>query len=128
MAEAPELSLIVRHRRFDDDDPRWRSQVSALLDDLRKETGALERRRTPVPGTKGSAEALVLALGSAGVVNASVQIIRAWLERDRHRSVELTFTDADGNPRCVTASAENAGRDVLAPIIAAAARTMAPEE
>jgi hypothetical protein len=121
MPHPMQVGLVVRSDRYDDDHQRWREEVEDLLDALRIETDALERRRTPVPGTKGTAEALVLALGSAGVFEATVHILRAWLARDRDRAVELTFTDGDGTTRTVRASAENAGRDVFAPLAAAAA-------
>lgn len=128
MAERLDVSFAARHDRFDSEDARWRDQVAVLLDDIQTETGTLEREQVAVPGTKGGVEVLILALGSAGVFNAVVGIIRAWLERDKHRAVELTFTDAEGNSRTVQASAENAGSDVFAPLLANLGRGTAPEE
>jgi hypothetical protein len=128
VAERLDVSFAARHDRFDSEDGHWRGQVAVLLDEIRTETGTLERGQMAVPGTKGGVEVLILALGSAGAFTAVVGIIRAWLERDKHRSVELTFTDADGNSRTVQASAENAGSDVFAPLLANLGRDMAPEE
>ncbi|WP_433306971.1 effector-associated constant component EACC1 [Actinoplanes sp. CA-030573] len=115
-----EIALVAHNDRYDDDDPRWHAQTAALVHDLRAEAGSVRLDRTPVPGTKGAADQLILSLGSAGAFSVAVQLLGTWLKRDRHRSVELTFTDAAGNRRTVRASAENAGTDSLAPLIEAA--------
>lgn len=120
MPETLEIGLVASNDRYDDDDPRWLTQAATLVQDLRRDTGAVRVRRTPVPGTKGAVDQLILSLGSAGVFSVAVQLITTWVKRDRHRSVELTFTDAEGNPRSVRVSAENAGADALAPLITAA--------
>jgi hypothetical protein len=121
MADTLELGLVARNDRYDDDDPRWLAQAATLVHDLRQDAGPVRVHRTPVPGTKGAVDQLVLSLGSAGVFSLAVQMITTWLKRDRHRSVELSFTDAEGNPRTVRVSAENAGAEALGPLIQAAA-------
>jgi membrane-associated two-gene conflict system component 1 (EACC1) len=120
MAGTLEIRLVSRNDRYDDDDPRWLAQTATLVHDLRRDSGSVRLHRTPVPGTKGAVDQLILSLGSAGAFSVAVQLISAWLRRDRRRSVELTFTDADGNPKTVRVSAENAGPDALAPLIVAA--------
>jgi hypothetical protein len=120
MPETLEIGLVTRNDRYDDDDPRWLTQTATLVHDLRRDTGSMRLHRTPVPGTKGAVDQLILSLGSAGAFSVAVQLIGLWLSRDRHRSVELTFTDTTGNPKTVRVSAENAGSDVLAPLIMAA--------
>jgi hypothetical protein len=121
MPATVEVGLTVQNDRYDDDDPRWRDQVADLLHDLRRETGSLESRRTPVAGTKGTVDQVILALGSAGVFTLAVDILRAWLARDKHRAVEMTVTGADGRTHTVRVTAENAGADALEPLIEAAA-------
>jgi len=120
MPETLEIELVARNERYDDDDPRWLAQAATLVRDLRRDTEAVRVHRTPVPGTKGAVDQLILSLGSAGAFSVAVQLISTWLGRDRHRSVELTFTDAAGNSRTVRVAAENAGSDALAPLIMAA--------
>jgi len=120
MPETLEIGLVARNDQYDDDDPRWLAQSATLVHDLRRDTGTVRLHRTPVPGTKGAVDQLILSLGSAGAFSVAVQLIGTWLKRDRHRSVELAFTDADGNPRSIRVSAENAGSDALAPLITAA--------
>jgi hypothetical protein len=66
-------------------------------------------------------------LSSSGALTLAVDVVRAWLARDKHRSVELTITDADGHTHIVRVSAENASTDALAPLISAAS-TLAQEQ
>jgi Effector Associated Constant Component 1 len=120
MADVGELSLMFHNSRYDDDDPRWRAQVGDLVGELRREAGPTRVARTPVAGTKGTVDQLILTLGSAGVIDAAVALLRAWLARDKHRSVEITVTGPDRQPTSVVISAENAGADAVAPLIAAA--------
>jgi hypothetical protein len=115
-----EVGLVAINERFDDDDPRWRDQVADLVQELRRETESVQSRRTPVPGTKGTLDQLILALGSAGAFSVAVDVVRAWLARDKHRSVEMTVTDAAGQKHTVRVSAENANADALAALISAA--------
>jgi exopolyphosphatase/pppGpp-phosphohydrolase len=115
-----EVGLVALNERFDDDDPRWRDQVADLVHELRRETESVQSRRTPVAGTKGTVDQLILALGSSGALTLAVDVVRAWLARDKHRSVELTVTDADGRTHTIRVSAENASNDAFAPLISAA--------
>lgn len=115
-----EVEFAFRNERYDEDDPRWRDQVADLVRELRLGTSSVHSRRTPVPGTKGTTDQLIITLGSAGAFTATVQILRIWLARDKHRVVEVTFSGADGSPQTVRISAENAGNDAIAPLILAA--------
>lgn len=126
MSEPLEVRFVPLNDRFDEDDPRWLKQVADLVQDLRRGTDSVQSRRTPVSGTKGTVDQLILSLGSAGVFSIAVQMLRTWLARDKHRAVELTFTDSEGRTRTVRVSADNAGSDALAPLISAAA-TLAKE-
>ena len=76
-----EVGLVALNERYDDDDPRWRDQVADLVHELRRETESVQSRRAPVPGTKGTVDQLILALGSAGAFTAAVDVVRAWLAR-----------------------------------------------
>lgn len=115
-----EIDLVAHNDRYHDDDPRWLEQIGTLIGELRRATESVHLLRDPVPGTKGAVDQLILSLGSAGVFSVALQVINTCLSRDRHRSVEMTFTDRSGQERTVRVSAENAGRDALAPLIEAA--------
>jgi hypothetical protein len=87
MAQNLDIGLLPRSDRYDEEDERWREQVADLVHELRVETDAMKVSRTPVPGTKGSVDELILTLGSAGVFTTAVDVLRAWLARDKTRSV-----------------------------------------
>ena len=70
-------------------DQRWRTQVDGLLSDLKRNAGEVRKEITPVPGQKGGAEAIILALGSSGAIAAAVTVFRAWLSRSADRSIEI---------------------------------------
>ena len=121
MAGDVTIGLVPNSARYDADDDRWRDQVADLVRELKVETDALTVARTPVPGTKGSLDSLVLALGSAGVFTTALDVLRVWLARDKTRSVDLSYTDRDGNRQRLNVTATNSGADTLAPVIAAVA-------
>jgi hypothetical protein len=120
MAEVLEMSLLFGNSRYDDDDARWRVQVGDLAGELRREAGPVRVNRTAVAGTKGTVDQMILTLGSAGVFTTAVEVLRAWLARDKHRSVEITVTGTDRRKTSVLINAQNAGADAIAPLIAAA--------
>jgi membrane-associated two-gene conflict system component 1 (EACC1) len=121
MAGDVTIGLVPNSARYDADDDRWRDQVADLVRELKVETGALTVAHTPVPGTKGSLDSLVLALGSAGVFTTALDVLRVWLARDKTRSVDLSYTDRDGKRQRLNVTATNSGADTLAPVIAAVA-------
>jgi hypothetical protein len=116
------VGLTPNSGRYDLDDERWREQVADLMRDLRVQTEALVVDRTPVPGTKGTFDQLLLTLSSAGVFTTALEVVRIWLARDQTRSVELTYQDRDGKEQRLNVTAAHADRGTLAPVIAAVAR------
>ena len=89
------VAIMPQSERFSPDDDRWLDHVAGLARELRVGTGALNVERTHQPGAKGAAETLVLAFGSAGVFTSAVEVIKAWLARDRSRTVEVSWRDGD---------------------------------
>jgi hypothetical protein len=81
--------------RFDDDDADWLDQQAGIFAELQNLPGVT--RETPAPaGAKGTADVVILALGSAGAFTAAVETLRLWLTRDRSRSIEIAYRTADG--------------------------------
>jgi hypothetical protein len=81
--------------RFDDDDADWLDQQAGIFAELQNLPGVT--RETPAPaGVKGTADVVILALGSAGAFTAAVETLRLWLTRDRSRSIEIAYRTADG--------------------------------
>jgi|SRR6516165_6030094 hypothetical protein len=99
-----EVTVEARNEQYDPDDVRWLDQVATLYTDLHAEVGAV-KRGDPVKGTKGTIDQLIIALGSAGAFTATVDCLRAWLERDRNRRVEVRW-DENGLERSVTLTGE----------------------
>ena len=101
------LDLVIEPRssRFDEDDDRWRSQVRDLYRDLDAEVGGIHRRSRHVAGTRGTVDTVILALGSAGAFTATVEFLRAWLSRDRSRSLSISW-DVEGREERVSVSGD----------------------
>jgi len=124
----PALDLVIQPRtdRYDPDDDRWQGQVADLYADLRREVGGVRRKRAQVEGTKGGVDTVILALGSAGAFTATVEYLRAWLGRDRSRSLEVTWT-ADGREQKVSVRGEAIDQSALRTIAEAAASRIGEE-
>jgi hypothetical protein len=116
-----ELFLEPETAKFDPADDRWREQVAAFYRDLDDEVGGLRREVTPVAESKGGVEAIILALGSAGVVPAAVQFFKSWLSRDRSRSLKVCWME-DGKRQCVSVEGDGIGQEALNVVAAAAAQ------
>jgi hypothetical protein len=115
------LELVVEPRSadYDADDERWRSQVGTLYRDLAPQVDTFQRGRSS-PGTKGTVDELILALGSSGALTAAVECFRAWLQRDKSRSIDVRW-DEDGVERRVTFSGEAVDAATVREIARAAA-------
>ncbi|MGH3869033.1 MAG: effector-associated constant component EACC1 [Pseudonocardiaceae bacterium] len=107
MAAVAEVTITPGTGKFDPEDQRWADQVTLLADDLREAAGSVSRRRIPEPGAKGAVGEVILALGSAGAVTAAVECFRAWLRRDKTRSLTVTWADGEGAARTTTVTGEN---------------------
>ncbi|HLM05709.1 MAG TPA: hypothetical protein VK402_11045 [Blastococcus sp.] len=116
-----DLVLEPHSDRFDPDDDRWRRQVGDLYRGLDDELGGVRREGRPVEGTKGVVDTVILALGSAGAFTAAVEMVRAWLSRDRGRSLDVSW-EVDGRKERVTvtgAAVDNEAIDTIASAVAA---------
>ncbi|GAA2609938.1 effector-associated constant component EACC1 [Paractinoplanes durhamensis] len=101
-----DIEVSATSRRYAPDHPGWIKQRYELAAGLRSGVPGAEVRSTPVAGTKGAAEAVVVALGSAGAFTAALGAFKAWLGRDRTRTVTLTWQH-DGREDRVTLDADN---------------------
>jgi hypothetical protein len=95
-----ELAVEPTNTALHESDDRWRDQVAAFFDDLRGQAD-LVRRASPVAGTRGAVEEVIVALGSAGAFTATVEVVRARLARDRSRRIGVRWNE-DGTQRFVT--------------------------
>lgn len=49
----------------------------------------MRREITTVPGQKGGAEAIILALGTSGALTAAVSVFKNWLGRSADRAIRM---------------------------------------
>jgi hypothetical protein len=113
-----EIMVEPRNDQYDPDDDGWQDQVRTLYADLDASVGTIGRSR-PVEGTKGGADQLILALGSAGVFTALVECLRVWLGRDRDRRIDVRWVD-NGAERSVTLTGEAVDDETMREIARAA--------
>jgi Effector Associated Constant Component 1 len=119
----PSLELVIepKSERFEEADGRWREQVGAFYRELRSEVGDVRRESTPEAGTKGATTDIILALGSSGALTAAVTMFKAWLDRDKTRSLDIEWTDGDQR-RTLSIRGTDVGEDSFAELVQAAGR------
>lgn len=96
---------------FDENDPRWAQQKNVLVSDLQGRATKVEKRVDPVEGMKGGLETLIVTIGPA-VVTGIVDIIKAWLARDRSTKIELS-ANIDGKTVSIIADANGIDKNTL---------------
>ncbi|MGN9808318.1 effector-associated constant component EACC1 [Micromonospora sp. BQ11] len=109
------LELRAISDRFHSDDAEWLDQEAELVAGLR-DVPDLAFASSDTTPAKGTTEAVIVALGSAGAFTATVEWVRAWLNRDRSRSIEITYTDDGGQKSLVVRSSglrEDTFRELL---------------
>jgi hypothetical protein len=119
-----EIAVEPHNEEYDPDDERWRDQVATLYTALHTEVGAIQRGR-PDAGAKGTIDQVIIALGSAGAFTAAVDCLRAWLERDRYRRVEVKW-DENGQERSVTLTGGRVDVDAVRKLTQAVDRVGGP--
>lgn len=121
-----EIAIEPRNQEYDRDDDRWRNQVIGLYSELGAQVDTVRRSRE-VAGTKGTLDELIVALGSAGAFTATVECLRAWLNRDRSRRIDVRW-DENGAERFVTLTGDAIDVDSVRVIAAAAARRVGEQK
>jgi hypothetical protein len=96
-----DIRLHPESDKFDGEDPRWLGQVNDLYRELKQSVDGFRKESTTAPKGKGVAETVILALGSAGAFSAAVTCFKAWLGRDKHRRLTVTWTQDGMEQRIV---------------------------
>ncbi len=110
MALVPEVTIATDTGTYDIESGQWRAQVTELHASLRDEVGTISLRSAPAPDAKGTLETVILALGSSGALLAAEHCFRAWLGRDKTRSLTVTWTDDTGKERKLSITGERLDR------------------
>ncbi|MEU5155539.1 hypothetical protein [Glycomyces sp. NPDC021274] len=113
MSSTVEVAISTETAKYAPDSPQWRREVAALHAELHRETGRVATQSMPVSGTKGGVVEIILALGTSGALLSAVQVFRAWLGRDKTRTITATWTDEDGKERRFTLTGENIDQQSL---------------
>jgi len=92
----PDVELHVEpgSERFDASDDRWLDQVGAFRSELARDVGGVRLAQTPVEGTKGLVDSILLSVGSAGGLTVAVEFFKAWLQRDDTRSLTVSWHES----------------------------------
>jgi hypothetical protein len=106
------LRFMAESENFDRSDAHWIQQVNELVADLQADVGKVRTEVIPVKGHKGGIETVILALGSAGAINAAVEIFKAWLGRDRTRRLRFS-TIKDGKEETVVVTGEGMSEETI---------------
>ena len=101
---ALELIIEPANDSYDPDDERWRDQVNGLLAELHDHV-EIHSRGHAAAGSKGAAAEIVIALGTAGAFTGTVECFRSWLGRDRHRRIDIRWSE-DGVEQHVSLSGD----------------------
>jgi hypothetical protein len=88
---------------------------------LHKQQVDVVQRGRPVARTKGTLDAFVVALGSAGAFTATLECFRSWLGRDRNRRIDVRWQE-NGAERSVTLTGDAIDVDSVREIAKAAAQ------
>lgn len=112
MGDILELELWAGSDRYEPDDPRFREQVSSLVERLRREAGPARTERYAAADTKGASEAssVIIALGTSGALTIALNAFKEWLRRDRTRSLRISWVSAESGRRTLIVKAEELDR------------------
>lgn len=115
--------MLPGTERFDPDNDAWRSQVADFYAGLQQHVGGVRATWVTEPGRKGGLESVIVALGSAGAFTAAVEYFRAWLARDKTRSLQITHT-VDGRTETLSIRGDAIDQSSLQVLADAAARAL----
>jgi hypothetical protein len=116
-----EFAIEPRSDDYQPDDDRWRDQVAGLYSELHQQQVDVVQRGRAVAGTKGTLDAFVVALGSAGAFTATLECFRSWLGRDRSRRIDVRWEE-NGAKRFVTLTGDAIDVDSVREIAKAVAQ------
>jgi hypothetical protein len=89
-----EVLLVPEDGELAPGEDQWGPQVRSLTRRLRSHDVLVrERSVAPLPGQKGAAAEIVLALGSSGAIAAAIGVVHGWLNQRSTRRVHLVIEE-----------------------------------
>lgn len=98
--------------RFETTDEKWSRQADDLYHELLANVPNAKLHEVSRPGTKGTVTELIIALGGAQFVAELGRCFRAWLGRDRDRTIRLRIVDGD-QERSITITGETVSDEAI---------------
>lgn len=95
-----------------EDDDRWRSDLAELQHLLKRDLPDETVVPEPGDGTRGASEVsnVIVALGSAGVMTAAIDIFKSWVgARPGRRKIRVSLEEAGVEQRTVLIEADGLG-------------------
>jgi len=93
MSNKFEIQIDPVSEDYDPNDDRWIEQIDNLLTDCKREAGDIRMETTPEEGKKGGFDAIFLLLDSSQAIGYAFDIFKAWVMRDRTRSLKIKIND-----------------------------------
>ncbi len=114
MSDEPQVRFRIEpsNEDYDPSDDRWIDQVNDLVSDLQSEVGEVHKEVEAVEGKKGGMEVLELILNSVDVGGHAVDMVKAWLDRDKSRVMELSIM-VDGKEKKIKVSGNRVSKEDL---------------
>jgi hypothetical protein len=120
------VRLELQSTEFDPRDDRWQRRIDGLLADLRYTAPSVRRVHDSAldDHAKGALESILVALGSAGVIGGVFDVLKAWVARDRSRTVKVSWYE-DGVLKDVELSGSGLDDEVVDLALQALTRLLA---
>ena len=95
MANKFEIQIDPISEDYDPNDDRWIEQINDLIDECQQEAGDVRMESTPEDGKKGGFEEIFLLLDSSAAIGHAFDIFKAWVLRDRTRTLKIKINDGE---------------------------------
>ncbi len=91
------IDLIIEplSEDYDANDERWLNQVNDLINECQRDVGEVTKKITPQEGKKGGFEEIMLVLGSSGAIQMAFEVFKAWILRDKTRTIKVKIKVGD---------------------------------
>lgn len=122
-----DVVVTADSERYDITSPTWLAQVADLRAELMRAPTGFRVDATSVPGTKGTVDTVILALTSASTLSAATACFRGWLNRDKSRTISVSWT-VDDREEHVSITADAMDGEATRELMRALGRRIAREQ